>query len=150
MNNYQCENCYQHFQTEKLDPSLIVFRKDSVAGMVFCCLKCKTEYKPRRDKHKHKFKAKPCESDGIKFGSKAERAYYHRLQAMQKAGEVAFFLRQVPFDLPGNTKYFVDFQVFHSDGTITFIDVKGMSTPMFIMKKKQVEDLYPIEIEVVH
>lgn len=97
----------------------------------------------------HKFNAKRCEADSIKFGSKAERSYYFKLQALQKNGDVIFFLRQVPFDLPGGTKYFVDFQVFYADGTIAFVDVKGMSTPLFIMKKKQVEDLYPIEIEIV-
>lgn len=68
---------------------------------------------------------------------------------MQKLGEVIFFLRQVPFDLPGGTKYFADFQVFYADGTVSFVDVKGVSTQMFIMKKKQVESLYPITIEVV-
>lgn len=111
---------------------------------VYCCVACQVG-----KRKKHKFSAKRCESDSIKFGSKAERSYYHRLQALQKSGEVVFFLRQVPFDLPGNTKYFVDFQVFYADGTVSFIDVKGMSTPLFIMKKKQVEDLYPVEIEIV-
>jgi hypothetical protein len=98
---------------------------------------------------KHKFNAMACASDGIKFSSKAERSYYNKLKILQKSGEVVFFLRQTPFHLPGNTKYVVDFQVFYSDGTVAFIDVKGMSTPMFILKKKQVEDLYPITIEIV-
>ena len=98
----------------------------------------------------HKYHAKACEEDNIRFSSKAERAFYRSLKMKKVVGEVVFFLRQVPFDLPGNTKYFVDFQVFYADGTIAFIDVKGVSTPLFIMKKKQVEDLYPVEIEVIH
>jgi len=97
----------------------------------------------------HKFHAVRCEQDDIKFSSKSERAFYNKLKILQKSGEVEFFLMQVPFRLPGNTKYVVDFQVFYSDGTVSFIDVKGMTTPMFIMKKKQVEELYPIKIEVV-
>jgi hypothetical protein len=100
-------------------------------------------------KIKHKFHAKPCKTDDIKFSSKAEARYYHRLKLLQSNGEVLFFLRQVPISLPGNTKYVVDFQVFYANGTVSFIDVKGFSTPMFLLKKKQVEDLYPIEIEVV-
>lgn len=104
---------------------------------------------PRRIVHRHKFHAVRTELDGIKFGSKKEAAYYVELKLRVKAGEVIFFHRQVPFDLPGSTKYFVDFLEIHADGTIHYIDVKGMSTPMFIMKKKQVESLYPIEIEVV-
>lgn len=100
-------------------------------------------------RQKHKFNAKPCEADDIKFSSKAERRYYHTLKILQDRGEVVFFLRQVPLHLPGNTKYVVDFQVFYADGTVAFVDVKGMSTPMFILKKTQVESLYPIEIEIV-
>ena len=70
-----------------------------------------------------------------------------QLKMLQKLGEVIFFLRQVPFDLPGNIKYRCDFQVFYKDGTVSFIDVKGMKTQEYIMKKKQVESLYPIVIE---
>lgn len=97
---------------------------------------------------RHKYHAKKVEYDGIKFDSKKEGNYYLELKLRQQAGEIIFFLRQVPFHLPGNTTYRVDFQEFHSDGTVHFVDVKGMKTKMFIMKKKQVEDLYPIEIEV--
>lgn len=118
-------------------------QKNGVTKM-FCSTECQVS-----KRHKHKYQAAPCEYDTIKFGSKAECNYYIGLKQKQKLGEVIFFLRQVPFDLPGNTKYFVDFQVFYADGTIAFIDVKGVSTPMFILKKKQVEDLYPIHIEVV-
>lgn len=100
-------------------------------------------------KMRHKFNAKGCESDNIKFSSKAERAYYHKLKFLQQSGEVIFFLMQVPFRLPGGVKYVVDFQVFHLDGTISFVDVKGVSTPLFILKKKQVEEIYPIKIEIV-
>lgn len=100
-------------------------------------------------RHKHKFNAKSCESDDIKFSSKAEKAYYNRLKLLQKSGEVLFFLMQIPFRLPGGVKYFCDFQIFYSDGTISFVDVKGFYTPIFILKKKQVEQIYPIEIEIV-
>jgi hypothetical protein len=43
----------------------------------------------------------------------------------------------------------VDFLVFDADGHVRFVDVKGMETPMFVLKKKQVEALYPFTIEVV-
>jgi hypothetical protein len=64
---------------------------------------------------------------------------------MQLAGE-CWFLMQVPFRLPGKTKYLLDFLVFWKDGRQTFEDTKGKRTPMYIMKKKQVEALYPIRI----
>jgi len=99
---------------------------------------------------RHKFGAKRVEYDGIKFDSTLEGKYYLYLKQLKMAGEVIVFLRQVPFHLPGGTTYRVDFQVFWKDGTVTFPDVKGMLTKDFIMKKKQVEDLYsPIEITVV-
>lgn len=98
---------------------------------------------------KHKFNAKRTEIDNIKFDSKKEAQYYSTLKLQQRAGEVIFFLRQVPFHLPGNTKYVCDFQVFYSDGTVKFVDVKGVETAMFKLKKKQVEELYPIQIDIV-
>jgi len=98
---------------------------------------------------RHKFHAKPTETDGIKFSSKKEARRYQDLKLLQKAGEVLFFLRQTPLHLPGNIKYVCDFLVFYSDGTCEFEDVKGMKTPMYILKKKQVEAIYPIEIKEI-
>lgn len=68
------------------------------------------------------------------------------LRLAQKAGEVVFFLRQVPLHLSGGTKFVVDFLVFYSDGTVTFEDVKGMKTDVYKVKKREVEAHYPIEI----
>ena len=99
---------------------------------------------------RHKYNAVRTERHGIKFDSKMEARYYDNLLLRKQAGEVIAFLRQVPFHLPGNTRYVVDFQEFWSDGSVHFIDVKGMETAQFKMKKKQVEELYaPIKIEVV-
>lgn len=92
-----------------------------------------------------KFNSVICEADNIKFRSKKERRRYLELKALQAAGE-CWFLRQVPFYLPGNTKYVLDFLIFWKNGTYTFEDTKGKRTPMFIMKKKQVESLYPVKI----
>jgi hypothetical protein len=92
-----------------------------------------------------KFNNVICEADSIKFRSKKERKRYLELKALQAAGE-CWFLMQVPFRLPGNTKYLLDFLVFWKSGNITFEDTKGKRTPMYIMKKKQVEALYPIRI----
>lgn len=98
---------------------------------------------------KHKFYAKPTTTDGIRFDSKAESAYYKKLKIAQSNGDLVFFLRQVPFDLPGNTKYRADFMEFWADGEIKIVDVKGFDTPQSKMKRKQVEDLYPIIINIV-
>lgn len=97
----------------------------------------------------HKFKAKPTEIDGEKFSSKKEARYYAELLIRQKVGEVVFFLRQVPFHLPGGVKYVVDFVEFLADGTCDFVEVKGFETPEWKIKKKMVEDIYPVKIKVV-
>lgn len=98
----------------------------------------------------HKFRAVPTELDGIKFASKAEARYYAQLKLRQAAGEVVFFLRQAPFHLPGGVKYVADFLEFHADGSCHVVDVKGMETAAFRAKRKQVEALYPVRIEVVN
>lgn len=97
----------------------------------------------------HKFNAKRTDYDGIRFDSKKEAQYYAKLKMRVSVGQVLFFLRQTAFHLPGGVKYSVDFTEFHADGTVHFVDVKGMKTKEFILKKKMVEDLYPVEIEVV-
>lgn len=95
---------------------------------------------------RHKYNAILTEIDNIKFDSKKEASHYQNLKLMKKNGEVIFFLRQVPFHLPGNVKYVCDFQVFWSNGEVTFQDVKGYKTELYKTKKKIVESLYPITI----
>ncbi len=98
---------------------------------------------------KHKFKAKPTETDGIKFSSKKEAKRYNNLKSLQNIGEVIFFLRQVPFHLPGGVKYVCDFLIFWTNGDITIEDVKGFKTESYKAKKKMVEAIYPIIISEV-
>jgi hypothetical protein len=95
---------------------------------------------------RHKFNAKPTQCDGIKFSSKKEAKRYTELRLAQQAGLVEMFLRQVPFHLPAGIKYICDFMVFWQDGSVTVEDVKGYKTDIYILKKKQVETIYPIEI----
>lgn len=98
---------------------------------------------------KSKYNAEITEAMGLKFRSKKEARYYLELVCRQKAGEIIYFHWQVPIRLPGNTKYIVDFQEFHADGTVHYVDTKGCRTDAFIKNKKQVEALYPIKIEEV-
>jgi hypothetical protein len=99
---------------------------------------------------RHKYHAVRTERHGLKFDSKAEASYYDTLLLRKLAGEVLVILVHVPFALPGGTRYVCDFLVFEADGTVRFIDVKGVKTAKFVMQKKIVEELYaPIVIEVV-
>ena len=83
---------------------------------------------------------------GIKFQSKREAKYFRELQARVFAGEVKYFLRQVPFDLVGGVKYRVDFMEVWADGSIHWIDVKGFKTQTYRMKRRMVEASYPVRI----
>jgi hypothetical protein len=98
---------------------------------------------------KSKFKNIRNTVDGIGFASKAEAAHYRQLKLRVANGDVAYFLRQVPVHLPGNIRYVVDFLEFWANGSVHYVDVKGVETAMFKLKRKQVEALYPITIETV-
>jgi hypothetical protein len=98
---------------------------------------------------RHKFNAKPTVVDGVRFSSKKEAAYDAQLQMAKKSGQLLFYLRQVPFALPGGVAYRCDFLEFWANGEARFVDVKGMKTPMYTLKKKQVEEIYPVTIHEV-
>lgn len=100
-------------------------------------------------KKRHKYRAKSVELDGIRFDSKMEGRYYTELKMRVEAGEVLFFLRQVPIHLAGGTVLRIDFQEFHADGTVHFVDVKGVETEAFKIKRREVEAHYPFKIETV-
>lgn len=98
----------------------------------------------------HKYNATKTEADGFKFDSKLEAKYYETLKIRKRTGEIVQFLRQCPFHLPGGVKYVVDFVEFHADGSVHFVDTKGMMLQESINKIKIVEALYaPIKIEIV-
>jgi hypothetical protein len=85
-------------------------------------------------------------ADGILFDSIKECERYKELKLLQEQGVIVFFLRQVPFDLPGGIKWRCDFLVFWADGEVSVEDVKGHATEMYKLKKRQVEQLYPVTI----
>jgi len=102
-----------------------------------------------------KYHAVLTECDGIKFQSKKEAAYYRELMCRVQAGEVQYFLRQVPFHLKGKTrtgrpiKYVVDFMECMKDGTVRYVDVKGFKNQVYLLKRGMVEASYPVRIEEV-
>lgn len=94
-----------------------------------------------------KYRNQPTDRDGMRFDSKREAAYYDALSLLRKARQIRFFLRQVPFHLPGRTIYRVDFMYVEKGGGIRFVDVKGVRTETYKLKKRQVEALYGVCIE---
>lgn len=98
---------------------------------------------------KSKYGNKKTVIDDISFDSRKEADYYSELKLLKKAGRVVTFLMQVPFHLPGGVIYKLDFMVFYADGQIDCVDTKGVRTQVYIMKKKQVEALYPVTIREI-
>lgn len=91
--------------------------------------------------------------DGITFDSKAEAHYYSFLKYRQGSGTLFNLRLQVPYVFKIDGKkiftYKADFQYTDKEGKEHVIDVKGVETPVFRLKKKLIEAQYDIEIEVV-
>lgn len=95
----------------------------------------------------HKYGAIKTEVNGIKFPSKLEANCYSVLKLLEKEKKVRMFLRQVPFDIGGGAKHVVDFCVF-TPKHVLFIEAKGRDLSHGKLKRRQVEELYGVEIHV--
>ncbi|MFJ8216443.1 DUF1064 domain-containing protein [Bacillus cereus] len=100
-----------------------------------------------------KYNNKKVKIDGHVFDSKAEADYYSGLKIRQATGEITSFELQPRFTLqPAFTKkgmkfkaitYSADFMVYLPNGDVEVVDIKGMVTETFAVKKKMFEYKYP-------
>jgi len=97
---------------------------------------------------RHKYAAKRCEYQGIKFPSTLERDCFIALEELKKAGKILFTLRQCPVHLPGNVRHVIDFFVFTPDNAY-FVEAKGRDLKIGADKRKMVEDLLNVQVHVV-
>jgi hypothetical protein len=86
--------------------------------------------------------------DGKRFDSELEARCYDLQVLRWKAGEILWFTRQCPFELPGGVKYRADFVVALKAGGVEVIDAKGKDTRESINKRKQVKALYGIDVQL--
>lgn len=107
------------------------------------------DFKLLKQKKQNKLHNTPTTINSIRFHSKLEAKYYQYLLLLKSQNLISFFLMQVPFHLPGNTKYLLDFLIVHNDNSISYIDTKGLDTPISILKRKLVQSLYPVYIEII-
>lgn len=109
---------------------------------------------------KPKYNNKKTTVDGIEFDSKKEADYYCMLKILKQAGEIKDFGLQQKYELqPGFEKngekyraitYIADFVIVNLDGTTEEVDVKGIETQVFKIKKKMFEYEYPnLSLKVV-
>lgn len=105
------------------------------------------------DRPKNKYKAKRVKLDGVWFDSVAESKYYAALKIREKAGEVFDVELQKPYALVVNgflvATYKCDFEFFDAvTKTRRVIDVKGVQTPVFKLKRKLMKACLGIEVEL--
>lgn len=107
------------------------------------------QYRELMKKGKSKYKANKTSIDGHTFDSQKEADYYSELKLRLKADEIKGFCIQPIFILAPNLKYKPDFILFNNDGSSEIIDVKGMKTKEYIVKKKVFEEKYNLKIKEV-
>lgn len=105
-----------------------------------------------------KYRSRKTIVDNITFDSQAEADYYRRLKLLQRSGEIKEFKLQPTYVLQEGYKrgkrkvqpitYKADFLVTHKDGRQEIIDIKGVLTPVYRLKKKMFEYRYP-DLEIV-
>lgn len=87
--------------------------------------------------------------DGIKFDSKREAAHYGELKLRQRAGEIFELELQPKYPLIVNgvkvATYIADFR-YKENGATVVVDVKGMKTPVYNLKKRLMKATLGIDI----
>lgn len=106
-----------------------------------------------------KYGSKKVEIDGYIFDSKIEASYYEQLKWLKANKQIKGFklhpryLLQDSFKKNGKhfrkIEYIADFEVKHLDGSIEVVDVKGMETEAFKIKRKLFERLYLYKLSLV-
>lgn len=106
-----------------------------------------------------KYGNKVVHADGHKFDSKAEEKYYQQLKWLKQAKQIKSFklqpryLLQESFKKNGKTfrkiEYIADFEIHNLDGSIEVVDVKGVETEAFKIKRKLFEKLYPYNLSLI-
>ena len=101
---------------------------------------------------RRKFNAKKTTVCGVVFDSKREALRYVELRDLESKGIVSNIQRQVrvelvpPFDCDGKhfrgIYYVIDFVYTDSEGNEIWEDVKGMKTPVYLLKRKLVAYRY--------
>ncbi|HEY6436557.1 MAG TPA: DUF1064 domain-containing protein [Ignavibacteriaceae bacterium] len=93
-----------------------------------------------------KYRAKSIVYNGIQYHSKREAAYAAELELRVKGKDIRAWDRQVKIDLSFNGKhianYYIDFVLYHMDGLVEYVEVKGFETPEWKLKWKMFEALY--------
>lgn len=110
-------------------------------------------------KTKKKYGNKEVFINGIKFDSEMEGKYYLHLLQLKAAGEVTEIELQPKYTLLDGFKkngktfravtYTADFKVTYANGVEEVVDIKGMFTQQFELRRKLFEHRYPYELKLI-
>ena len=85
--------------------------------------------------------------NGVLYDSMREASYAQELDLRVRAKDIITWSGQPKFPIVVNGQkictYIADFEVINKDGSVDYIDVKGVSTAVFKLKWKLVKALYP-------
>lgn len=106
-----------------------------------------------------KYKNKKAIYKNIEFDSMKEMSWYIKYELMEKSGSIKDLQRQVKFELQPSFKlngktirainYYADITYIDKDNKLHVIDIKGMKTEVYKLKKKMMAYKYNIEIEEI-
>lgn len=92
------------------------------------------------------FAAKKVSVGDKHYDSKFEGKYGFELELSKNAGQIKDFRTHVGIPLEVNgyhiCDYYIDFIVYHNDGTIEYVETKGIEFPIWRFKWKLFEALY--------
>lgn len=98
----------------------------------------------------NKYNNTKTEYKGELYDSKKEAAYAGKLDMLVRGKQILSWERQKPMPIVVNgdkiCKYICDFVVTNLDGSVEHIDVKGVITATYRLKKKLVKAVYGINI----
>jgi len=87
-----------------------------------------------------KYKNKKTPYNNVMYDSVLEAGFARELDLRLRANDIKFWIRQVKVPIKVNgikiCNYIVDFKISHNDGTAEFIEVKGVHTAAWNLKKK--------------
>lgn len=94
-------------------------------------------------RRKSKYRNVATTTDGIRYHSKKEAKYAQDLEFRKKAGLIKSWERQVRIELYAYGKhicnYYMDFVIYHNDGTVEYVEIKGYETDVWKIKWKLFE-----------
>jgi hypothetical protein len=115
-----------------------------------------TAVKNKAPQRQSKYHSTRTEYNGVVYHSKKEAEFAYKLDCLINAGQIDFWLRQVPFLLAGRIIYRADFVTFdyhtYENGmwVVKVYEVKGYKTKEWVMKEKLFREKYPnLILEVV-